>query len=475
MNGEQLNPGAVFWLEQALAQDPGQSCPPLAGATTADVCIVGGGYTGLWTAIEIKQQAPETDVVLLEAQGCGFGASGRNAGWMTSWFDELDGVVERWGEESGLWLADETSATIERIGAFVEEHGIDCHYRQSGSLWVASAPPQIEVIREAADAARRLGRGHLIEDVDAAEIERRTASPRHLEGIFITDGATVQPALLARGLRRVALELGVRIHEGSAMVKLERTSPAKVITPAGVVEAGQVVIASNAWAAQLRELRRSIFVVGSQMLMTEPVAGIEELPWSNGELFGDARMFVHAVHVTPEGRILFGRGGGAAGAFNRVTPKHFYDPAGAAAVERDFRAWFPQYADVRITHAWGGAVDRAPGHLPFVGALGDHENVHYGLGYSGNGVGPSGMVGRILGRRALGIEDEYTRSAIVSGPPGYLPPEPLRFAGGVLVREVVRRAEEREEAGGRVGPHGKLAKKLVTFSLPPSRAFAPLP
>jgi glycine/D-amino acid oxidase-like deaminating enzyme len=153
--------------------------------------------------------------------------------------------------------------------------------------------------------------------------------------------------------------------------------------------------------------------------------------------------------------------------------KHFYDPATAASVADDFRSWFPQLADVRLTHAWGGAVDRAPGHLPFVGALGEHGNVHYGLGYSGNGVGPSALMGRILARRALGANDEYANCALVSGPPGYLPPEPLRFAGGALVRTAVRRAEQREQDGRRVGATGRLAKRLVTFSLPPLRRRRP--
>jgi hypothetical protein len=145
------------------------------------------------------------------------------------------------------------------------------------------------------------------------------------------------------------------------------------------------------------------------------------------------------------------------------------DPRMTRVVAADFRKWFPQFSDVRLTHAWGGPVDRAPGHLPFVGAIGDHGNIHYGVGYSGNGVGPSGLVGRILARRALGLRDKYSTCALVSGPPGYLPPEPLRFAGGVLVREAVQRGEEREEAGGRATPVERLAKRLVYFSTPPPR------
>jgi glycine/D-amino acid oxidase-like deaminating enzyme len=437
----------------------------------ADFCVIGGGYTGLWTALELTAEAPDARIVVLEAGACGFGASGRNGGWMTSWVDDLDGLVDRFGEERALWLADESSATIGRIEAFTEENGIDCHFRRGGGLWIASSPAQAAIVDEAVATAARLGRGHLVESTGAGEVARRTGTRVAISGAFVRDSAAVQPALLARGLRRVAVERGIRIFEGSPMIRLERSRPATVITPAGRVEADQVVLAANAWSAQVRELRRTVALVGSQIVLTEPIPDrLRGLDWAlNGTLLGDARLFVHYAQVTVDGRIAFGRGGGALGPAGRVVAKHFYDPATAASVAADFRRWFPQLADVRLTHAWGGAVDRAPGHLPFVGALGDHANVHYALGYSGNGVGPSALIGRILARRALGASDEYATCALVGGPPGYLPPEPLRFAGGALVRSAVRRAEEREEAGGDAGPVGWLAKRLVTFSLPPLR------
>ena len=437
----------------------------------ADFCVVGGGYTGLWTALELRAQAPDADVVVLEAGACGFGASGRNGGWMTSWVDELDGLVERFGEGQALWLADESSATIGRIQEFAAEHGIDCHFRRSGGLWVASSPAQVEIVERAVAVAGRLGRGHLVRPVGAEEVAERTGTRVAVGGAFVADSAAVQPALLVRGLRRVALERGVRIFEGSPMIRLERTRPAVVVTPAGRVSAEEVVLGTNAWSGQVRELRRTVALVGSQIVLTEPIPDrLSSFDWAaRGTLLGDARLFVHYAQVTRDGRIAFGRGGGALGPASRVVPKHFYDPATAASVAADFRRWFPQLADVRLTHAWGGAVDRAPGHLPFVGALGDHENVHYALGYSGNGVGPSALIGRVLARRALGTGDGYATCALAGGPPGYLPPEPLRFAGGALVRSAVRRAEEREEMGRPIGPHGRLAKRLVTFSLPPLR------
>jgi glycine/D-amino acid oxidase-like deaminating enzyme len=477
-----MRPGPVYWLEQAMEAERERArgapaCPPLAGTVRADVCVVGGGYTGLWAALEVAEQAPDASVVVVEAGGCGFGASGRNGGWMTSWMDELEGLSDHFGDPAALWLADESSATIGRIERFAGENGIECHFRRRGCLWVASAPTQLAIVREAAAAARRLGRADVVEELSAGEAASRAGTSVALGGVVVKDGAAVQPALLARGLRRVALERGVRIFEGSPMIRLERSSPAAVITSAGRVEAGQVVLATNAWApAHARELRRTVAVVGSQIVLTEPLAPerLEGMSgWADGTLLGDARLFVHYAQVTAGGRIAFGRGGGALGPGTRVVAKHFYDPATVASVEADFRAWFPQLADLQITHAWGGAVDRAPGHLPFVGALGDHENVHYGLGYSGNGVGPSARIGRILARRALGTRDDYTTCALVGGPPGYLPPEPLRFAGGALVRTAVRRAEQREQDGRRVGATGRLAKRLVTFSTPPLRHRRP--
>lgn len=153
-----------------------------------------------------------------------------------------------------------------------------------------------------------------------------------------------------------------------------------------------------------------------------------------------------------------------------MIPKHFVDPATASTVAEDFRSWFPQFADVHLTHVWGGAVDRAPGHLPFIGELGDAGSIHYGVGYSGNGVGPSNLTGQILARRVLSLKDELYDCALVSGPPGYLPPEPLHFVGAALVRNAIQRSEAREQAGDAPGPAGRLARRLASFSLPPRRS-----
>ncbi len=347
--------GGVFWLEQAMEADQGAACPPLAGNVRTDVCIVGGGYTGLWTAIELKRLAPDLSVTLIEADGCGFGASGRNGGWATSWFDELDRLIERFGLADGLALADRSSASVQHIGEFTASEGIECDFRAKGSLWVATSHAQESAIQQVAATCRDHGRSNLVTNIDNEEARRITGSPVARSGLLITDGAAVQPALLARGLRRAALRAGVKIHEGTPMLALERTAPVRVRTSAGTIEADQVVLATNVWSARIRELRRSVFIVAAQMILTEPLGDrLGDADWSDGLLFGDARMFVHFAQVTRDRRIAFGRGGGAISAAGRVIPKHTIDPSTVSTVVEDFRKWFPAFSDVGITHAWGG-------------------------------------------------------------------------------------------------------------------------
>ncbi len=477
---------AVWWLAEALALEDGQAlaCPPLAGDARADVCVVGGGYTGLWAAIELREQAPDASVVLIEARRCGDGASGRNGGWASGWHDQLDVLVERFGATEGVRLLDRSGWAIDRIEAFCGEHGIDCRMRRAGALLTATAPAWLGAWDAALAAVRALGREGALEPLDGAAARARSGSPLALGGVRAPAFASLQPALLARGLRRVALELGVQIYEGTPMTALERGCPALARTPGGRVEAELVVLATGAWSGAVRELRRATAPVASHIVVTEPLGARVAAALRDGELLRDARLMLHYVQATADGRIAFGRGGGAIGAGGRVGRALFEDPRAIAAVSADFRRWFPALADARIEHAWGGPVDRAPGHLPFAGRLGAHWNVVYGVGYSGRGVAPSALLGRILGRMALGIEDDDTRSPLCAGPPSYWPPEPLRSVGGRLLRGLVERVERAQERGARVPPGATAALgALVGAHVPrgleprlrdrPSSSFAP--
>ncbi len=451
-----------WWLEQALTADPGEPCPPLLGATRADVVIVGGGYTGLWTAIELVERDPTLDVVVLEADACGFGPSGRNGGFASGWWDELPEMVHAFGEEQALFLADACAAAVDEIGRFCEAEGIDCHYRRAGYLWTAAAPAQLGAYDEAVSACAELGRSEELVLVDGEECRRRIGSPLLLGGAFMRAAARVQPALLARGLRRAALARGVRIHERTPA---RRLGP-PVETPEGQVEARAVVLAVNAWAARRRPLRRAILPVATHMIITEPVPDrLERMGWTGGELWCDSRFLVHYAQVTRDGRLALGRGGGAVGPAGRVTAAMHRDERAATSITVSLRRLFPELADARIDATWGGPIDRTPGHLhlPFFGRIA--PSVVYGVGFSGNGVAPSRVAGRILASLALDADDEWARCALARGPRAFLPPEPLRTAGALVVRAAVRRKEEAEERGRPVGPLTRGLAGLVGFSL----------
>ena len=458
--------GSVYWLEEAMAVDDQPSCPPLVGGVNADVCIVGGGYTGLWTAIEILEQAPETRVVLIEAQACGFGASGRNGGHATGWHDELDVLIQHFGVEEGLRLATRSSWAIDRVIDFCAEHGIDARIRRRGMVKAAVTSMQIGKWRSAVDACAAHGRGDLLVEVDGEDLRQRTGSSMPLAGCVQTDGATLQPALLVRGLRRVALELGAQIYESTPMSGLDRGVPCRVRTHAGCVTAGQVVLATGSWLGSVRELRRAFVPIGSSMIVTERLgARLTDRPFAEGQGFGDQRMSVHHMQVTTDGRLAFGRGGGPLGRAGRVDPAVMYDPGSMRSIVRDFRRWFPDLGDAKIEYAWSGPVDRAPSHLPVVGRLNKAGTVHYATGISGNGVAPCAYLGRVLGRTVLGMHDVDTQSSLTNGPVGYLPPEPLRSIGGAIVRAAVERIEDAQERGLSVNVNPVL-KRLISTTTP---------
>ncbi len=458
--------GSVFWLEEAMAVDGQLACPPLVGNRTADVCVVGGGYTGLWTAIEILEQAPDTKVVLIEAQACGFGASGRNGGHATGWHDELDVLIRHFGVDEGLRLAARSSWAIDRVIDFCEEHGIDARVRRYGMVKAAVTPMQLGKWRSAVDACEANGRGNLLVEVDGEVLRRRTGSPMPLAGTVQTDGATLQPAMLVRGLRRVALELGAQIYESTPMSGLDRGSPCRVRTQAGCVSAGQVVLATGSWMGNIPELRRAFVPIGSSMIVTERLgARLTDRPFAEGQGFGDQRLSVHHMQVTTDGRLAFGRGGGPLGRAGRVDPAVMFDPPSMRSVARDFRRWFPDLADAKIEYAWSGPVDRAPSHLPVVGKLNKAGTVHYAIGISGNGVAPCAYLGRVLGRSVLGMQDADTQSPLTHGPIGYLPPEPIRSLGGAVVRAAVEKLEDAQERGLALNVN-PLLKKLISTTTP---------
>jgi glycine/D-amino acid oxidase-like deaminating enzyme len=422
------------------------------GQLDADVVVIGGGYTGMWTAWHLLGSG--TRVALLEAGICGHGPSGRNGGFCESMWMSAPALRDRFGDAPARELLEASSETVGAIGAWCEDQGVDAWFDQSGYLCVSTAPAFDEVGSRAAQAAAALGAPNRVVELSAAEVRARCASPVFRRGVLIPDFATVQPARLALGLRSRLADRGALLFERSRVRALRgRAGGVLAETEAGSVRARCAVLAVGPAARGLRELRTRLSVTSSHILLTEPVPDVlGELGWTGGECITDGRTLVHYFRTTRDGRIAFGWGGGRLAYGGRVNGRVELDAEIAGDIRLHLPRIFPTLANRRITHAWGGPIDVSPSHIPQIGTL-PRAPVHFAFGYTGNGVGPSHLAGRTLASLALDRRDELTRLPIVdSGPGATVPPEPLAWLGGSLVRSALVRRERLEEEGGRADP-----------------------
>jgi len=431
-----------LWLEEISSELT--PLPSLEGNHVADVAIVGGGFVGLWTALQIVELDPECKVVIIERDICGGGASGRNGGFVMSWWPKISSLSAQCGKDEAVRLARASVAAIGEIERFCIEHNIDAHFRRAGWLWTATTNAQRGAWKGVVKTCQRLGESVFL-PLSNNEVARRAGSGKHLEGVLEVSNATVQPARLVRGLRKVALEKGIQIFENTPMSDLERSSPAVLQTPNGSITATHVVLAHNAWSAEIPELRRTILPVTSTIVATAPILDrLEKIGWTGGEAITDSQLMVDYYRTTQDGRIAFGKGTGMISFASRVNGGYDDNPNLSEDTERDFRRTYPQLNDVPITHSWCGPIDRTYDSLPVFGHLDGSPHIFYGVGWSGNGVGPSRLGGRILASLALGLNDEWSRCGLVGREPKRFPPEPFRYFGGLMVRGAVQRKEAAE-------------------------------
>lgn len=455
-----------WWLSEAGGGEEPRPEVTLEGEHRADVCIVGGGFTGLWTALQIKEQAPEADVAIVEADICGGGASGRNGGFAMSLWHHFMALEHACGSVEALRLAHASCDAITEIGSFCEQHGIDAHYRHDGWLWTATNASQVGAWTSTVAAIGRHGE-HPFVALDPSELVLRTGSSVHIAGVFEATCASLQPAVLARGLMKVARERGVTVFEGSPMVELQRVRPLVVRTAAGRVTADRVVLAMNAWTGQVRELRRAFVVVSSDVAITEPVAdALRTSGWRDGSCISDSRLMVHYYRTTADGRIALGKGGGRLAYGSRIDSSFAGSSPLQPALAARLRLLYPLVANAPIEASWTGPIDRTVDGLPFFTALGRPDLV-CGAGYSGNGVGPSVLGGRILASLVLGLDDEWSRCGLVRRPPAGMPGEPARYIGGNLVRAAVGRKERAEDDGRPVRRIDRALARLAPAGLVP--------
>jgi len=426
-----------YWLAEAGPVEP---APPLDGDVSADVVVIGGGYTGMWTAWQLRERGAK--VVVLEAGLCGHGPSGRNGGFCETLWTHLPSLVERYGRDRALQLCEASVDSVGQIGAWCEANGVDAWFNRRGYVMASTAPAhdaELDAILAVAPADR-------VQPLTEAETRARCDSPRFRRGLYVPDDATVQPARLALGLRGALRDV---IHEHSRVTALRTGGDVVATTAHGSVRAGAAVLAMNAATRGVKPLSNRLSVTSSHIVLTEPVHDVlDQLNWHGGECITDARTFVHYFRTTRDGRIAFGWGGGRLAPGARLNGRIEVDAEVAHETHQHLVAMFPGLQGRRITHAWGGPIDVSPSHLPQIGTL-DGAPVHYAFGFTGNGVGPSHLAGRALAALASG---ERTDLAVIDPSPVKVPPEPFAFTGGSLVRRAFLRKERLEEEARSVDP-----------------------
>jgi len=434
----------AYWLDDPTRPEP---LPPLAGAAEADLVVVGGGYTGLWTALLARERFPSRSVLVLEAGRCGGEASGRNGGFASAslthgfgnglarWPDELD-TLDRLGAEN-----------LAAIGETIARHGIDCDWRLSGELSVATRPHQVDELAELSEQMGERGIEHTL--LDGPGVRAHLDSPTYVGGLLEPHGtALVEPARLAWGLRRACLDAGVVIHEDTRVTSLDRGSVGLRVSTAsdsgasGWVRAGQVALATNAFPPLLRRLSLMTVPVYDYVLMTEPLSAdqLASIGWSGREGVGDSANQFHYYRLTRDNRILWGGYDAVYHYGSRISPS--LETAGPTheRLARHFFETFPQLEDVRFTHRWAGVIDTCTRFSAFFGtALGGHAA--YALGYTGLGVAATRFGAQVMLDLLAGEPTERTELAMVRRKPLPFPPEPLRWAGILLTTRSLARAD----------------------------------
>jgi len=420
----------------------------LVGRTTADLTVVGGGYTGLWTALLAKAAQPQLDVVLLEADLCGWAASGRNGGFCAASLTHgLSNGIERFPDEID---------TLERLGhenldgieSAVDRWSIECDFERTGELSVATEPHQVAVLQEAADQGRQHGQQLTL--LDRGEMQAEVHSPTYLAGLWDQAGcALVNPARLAWGLRRACEEAGVRIYEHSPVDDLDSDGTGghgglTLTTSHGMVRTSTVALATNAYPSMVRRLRRYVVPVYDYVLTSEPLNPMQRaaIGWSRRQgIGGSGNQFLY-YRLTADDRILFGGYDAIYHFRNGLRPSLEQRQSTFLTLAELFVETFPQLEDVSFTHSWSGAIDTCSRFCAFFDRSHDGRVVS-AAGYTGLGVGASRFGAQVMVDLLSGEETELTRLQFVRTKPLPFPPEPFRYAGIELTRWSMARADAR--------------------------------
>ncbi|WP_240670766.1 NAD(P)/FAD-dependent oxidoreductase [Actinoplanes solisilvae] len=386
--------------------------PPLDGDRSYDVAIAGGGYTGLWTAYYLAQAAPHLSIVVLEAEYCGFGASGRNGGWASGLFPVSEAkLTRRYGADRATAMHEALAGAVDEVGRAATAEDIDCHYAKGGTISLARSPAQLRRARKSP--------GFL----PAAEAKSICGATDVLGGIYSPHCAALHPARLVRGLASAVERRGVTIHEKTRVVALSRGS---IVTDRGTVTAGTVVRALEGYTAQLPGHRRALAPVYSLMIATEPLppSDWDRIGLSRRETFTDERHMIIYGQRTADDRLAFGGRGAPYHFGSRVSPSYDRVPSVFDSLRHTLTDMFGIRPE--IAYRWGGPLGIPRDWMPSVGL---HDGVAWAGGYVGDGVAAANLAGRTLADLIAGNETTLTALPWVGHRSRQWEPEPIRWLG----------------------------------------------
>ena len=433
----------LYWLDE----DPLEPLPhpTLIGDVTSDLCIVGAGYTGLWTALLAKEANPDREVVVVEQRETGAGASGRNGGFcsysLTHGFmngygrfkDEM-AVIEKLGREN-----------LDAIEATIKKYGIECDFEWNGELRVAVEDWQMKGLEEEANLRNSFGDN--VELLSQQQIQSRIKSPIYKGALWDPDGtALVDPARLVWGLERACISLGVKIFENSHVDRLERTKNGMIVhTPYGSVYATKVALATNVFKSLIKRAHKYVVPVYDFQLVTEPLSAeqLESIGWNEREGLSDAGNQFHYYRMTKDNEILWGGYDAIYNFRGKVRQEYETDAETYAHLAEAFLETFPQLKGIKFTHGWGGAIDTCSRFSPFWG-MAYRGRVAYVLGYTGLGVGSTRFGAQVMLDLLDGNDNERTRLKMVRKKPMPFPPEPLRFIFIRLTQWSINQADKHQ-------------------------------
>lgn len=448
-----------YWLE--TCQDDLTPRARLKGQVTVDVAILGGGYSGLWTAYYLLRENPGLQVAILEKDICGYGASGRNGGWCSSRYP-LDAatLADRYGVEIGHKTLQAMYDAVEEVGRVCAREGIDAEYRQTGILSLARGKAQLPAVHRAHSAYERLGFGGQ-NRLLGAEAAREKVHATQVEGaLYSPKSATVHPAKLVRGLARAIERRGGVIYEGSAVTRFEPGDSPRLHTDSGVLVARKAIVAAGeAYLTQQPRYRRTLLPMSSLIVLTEPLSDAQwaSIGWADGEGLGSQVNMVDYFTKTTDGRILYGSRG--APYHMRSNMEQPWDAATAKAMRETLVEWFPSLEGVAFTHSWAGYLGVSRDWTPTV-SFDPNTKTGQLFGYTGRGVSTTNISGRILAGMITGKPTGLEFLPSVGNRSPQWEPEPLRWLGVRYVQDGFARMDAAMKAGRATPLDAPLVRRL---------------